>query len=88
MAYIMKAYLFRQKDPVIDQLRTMCEDEFGHRVTRKDLRIIEETGGPKAGTMVGWFFGTTKRPQSATTEGCGRALGYERKWVKTNGKAK
>jgi hypothetical protein len=84
----MKAYLFRTKDPVIDQLRTMVEDKFGHRVTRKDLRVIEENGGPKAGTMAGWFFGGIKRPQSATTEGCGRALGYERQWVKVNGKGK
>ena len=88
MTYRMKAYLFKQKDPVIDQLRTMAEDEFGHRVTRKDLQMIEDHGGPKLGTLANWFFGEVKRPQSATVEGCGRALGYQRKWVKVNGKGK
>ena len=86
MSYRMKAYLFRDKDPVIDQLRTMVEDEFGHRLSRKALQMIEDKGGPKLGTMAGWFLGPVKRPQSATIEGCGRALGYERKWIKRNGK--
>lgn len=87
MAYIMKAYLFRQKDPVIDELRTMVEDEFGHRVSRKHLQQIEDKGGPKLGTMANWFFGDVCRPQSATVEGCGRALGWKRGWVKMkNGK--
>jgi hypothetical protein len=87
-AYRMKAYLFRDKDPVIDQLRTMAEDQFGSRVSRKMLQNIEDKGGPRLGTMGNWFFGAVKRPQSATVEGCGRALGYERKWIKRDGKGK
>jgi hypothetical protein len=50
------------------------------------LQNIEDKGGPRLGTMGNWFFGAVKRPQSATVEGCGRALGYERKWVKSNSK--
>jgi hypothetical protein len=38
--------------------------------------------------MHNWFFGTTRRPQSATLEAAGRALGYKRVWVKNNGKAR
>jgi hypothetical protein len=80
-----KAYVFRTKDPAIDELRTVVEDHFGHRVTNKDLKAIEEDGGPKLGTMRGWFFGKTRRPQNPTLEAAGRALGYQRKWVKMNG---
>ena len=83
---IYKAYNFRSKDPTIDELRTVIEDEFGHRVSKKDLTTIAEQGGPAAGTMRGWFFGTTLRPQSATLEAAGRAIGYRRQWVKINGK--
>jgi hypothetical protein len=76
------AYLFRAKDPAIDEYRTLVEDYFGHRVTNKDLASISEAGGPTSGTMGSWFFGKTRRPQSATLEAAGRAIGYKRKWVK------
>jgi len=80
------AYRFREKDPVIDEIRTLVEDHFGRRVNSKDFGAVKESGGPAAGTMAGWFFGKTRRPQSATIEAAGRALGYKRKWVKLNGK--
>jgi hypothetical protein len=75
-----KAYTFRDKDPAIDELRTMVEDHFGKRVNHTSLRKIAEEGGPTASCMVGWFFGTTKRPQSATLEAAGRAMGFQRVW--------
>ena len=77
-----KAYLFKDKDPVIDELRTIVEDHFKHRVNRPDLRKITEGGGPGLGCMAGWFFGATRRPQSATLEAAGRAIGYRRVWRK------
>jgi hypothetical protein len=79
---LYKAYLFTQKDPVIDQLRTLAEDSFRERINGKNLREIEKGGGPKVGTMRHWFFGKTKRPNNATIEACGRSLGFERKWSK------
>jgi len=79
------AYLFKTKDPAIDEFRTVVEDHFGHRVTKKDLKMISEDGGPTKGTMVGWFFGKTRRPQNPTLEAAGRALGWKRQWVKMNG---
>jgi hypothetical protein len=82
---IYKSYSFRNKDPSIDELRTIVEDHFGHRVTNADLREISEAGGPAAGTMAGWFFRKTRRPQSATLEAAGRAIGFRRRWVKDNG---
>jgi len=82
------AYRFREKDPVIDEVRTLVEEHFGRRVNGKDFGAVKESGGPAAGTMASWFFGKTRRPQSATIEAAGRAIGYRRTWVKLNGKAK
>jgi hypothetical protein len=79
---LYKAYLFRDKDPSIDQLRTLAEDSFREKINSKNLREIEKGGGPKVGTMRQWFFGKTKRPTNATLEAAGRAIGWERKWSK------
>lgn len=79
---LYKSYMFRNKEPAIDELRTVIEDHFGKRITRNQLRQIEKSGGPTAGCMNGWFFGATKRPQNATLEAAGRAIGYKRVWVK------
>ena len=78
-----KSYLFRHKEPVIDETRTMIEDATGQKVSAKGvLKSIEEAGGPSVGCMRGWFFGDIKRPQNVTIEAAGRALGYRRQWVK------
>jgi len=74
------AYVFKTKDPAIDQLRTVVEDHFGHRVKHKDLQQITEEGGPSVACMRAWFFGKTQRPQNPTLEAAGRALGYQRVW--------
>lgn len=76
------AYLFRDKDPIIDKTRTLFEDVHGRRVDNKMLAEVEKAGGPTAACMKGWFFGEIKRPKNETIEASGRALGYERVWVK------
>ena len=81
-----KSYMFRTKDPVIDELRTIIEDANGVRVQHKHLARIEDDGGPTASAMRGWFFGKTRRPQSPAVEAAGRAMGYKRIWTKLNGK--
>lgn len=78
---VYKSYLFTNKDPVIDEVRTMVKDTFGE-VNRRSLKAIEESGGPSAGAMSGWFFRNIKKPQSATVEAAGRAMGYKRTWTK------
>jgi len=77
---LYKSYVFKDKDPAIDELRTIVERHFGHRVTGSDLAEIEKDGGPSIGCMRGWFFRDTKRPQNPTLEAAGRAIGYERVW--------
>lgn len=80
---LYKSYLFRDKDPVIDELRTLVQKANGSRdITHKHLENISESGGPSAACMSEWFFGKTKRPTNATIEACGRALGFKREWVR------
>jgi hypothetical protein len=81
-APIYGAYLFRDKDPVIDELRTLAEDFLREKVSGKNLYQIEKGGGPKVSTMKEWFFGKTKRPTNATVEAAGRSIGFERTWRK------
>jgi hypothetical protein len=81
-----KAYNFKDKDPVIDQLRTMAQDTYGAKITAKALRQIHEAGGPSTACMAGWFSGETKRPQNPTVEAAGRAMGYQRIWQKMRSK--
>jgi hypothetical protein len=79
---IYKSYVFRTKDPVIDELRTLAEDTYGARVNGKVLSEISQEGGPSTSCMRAWFFGTTKRPTSATVEAAGRSMGFKRVWQK------
>lgn len=76
-----KSYLFRTKDPAIDELRTVYQDA-GLKISAKTFKAIEEDGGPSAECQRGWFIGKTRRPQNATLEAAGRAIGYRRIWVK------
>lgn len=76
------SYVFKTKDPVIDQLRTLAEDFYGKRVNGNSLKQIEEAGGPSASCMRAWFFGKTRRPQNPTIEAAGRSMGWKRKWVR------
>lgn len=82
MSYDAYRYGAKEKDPAVDILRTVMEDVFGRRINGKDLKSVEIDGGPKAGTMRGWFFGKTRKPRNDTIEAAGRALGYRRVWVK------
>ena len=83
---LYRSYMFRSKDPVIDELRTIVQDVTGDTtLSTNTLSSIEDDGGPTVSCMQGWFRGKTKRPQNCTVEAVGRALGMKRTWVK-NGK--
>ena len=84
---VYKSYNFRTKDPVIDELRTIAQDTYG-KLDNKALVQIEKGGGPSASCMHNWFFGSTRRPQSASTEAAGRSMGFKRTWTKMNGKSR
>ena len=73
-------YIVRDQDPVIKEVREIFDEQLGG-VTGRDLRHTEAAGGPSAGAMRAWFSGKTKRPQNASVEAAGRALGRKRVWV-------
>ena len=64
-----KSYLFREKDPVIDALRTAVSD------SGKSYLGVQNDSGVSATTVHNWFHGKTKRPQFATVTAVARALG-------------
>lgn len=73
-----RSYNFTDKDPVIDSVRTIVQDE---DVSHAD---IHRMSGVTPGTLHNWFDGPTKRPQYATIAAVVRALGYDFKLVRTN----
>ena len=81
MTKLYKSYMFKDKDPAIDELRTEVQKINGGAITNQHLADIEHDGGPATSTMRAWFFGKTKRPINATLEAAGRALGKKRVWV-------
>lgn len=84
---LYQSYMFTNKDPAIDELRTIIADQFGTgKAFSKGLHQIERDGGPSQAAMEGWFYGATKRPQNATLEAAGRAMGFARVWVKAKKK--
>ena len=83
---LYKTYSFRDKDPVIDEARTLVQSVGDAGKSSKHFGKVVRTACLKAGlsptTADGWFRGKTRRPQSASLEAFGRALGFRRKWVK------
>lgn len=77
---VYKTYRFSNKDPVIDEVRTLFKDEGFY--SPAGYKEVEARGAAKAATYKGWFSGGTRRPQNATIEATARALGYQRKFVK------
>lgn len=73
---LYKSYSFKDKDPVIDKLRTVISDESA------SYKLIHETSGVATTTLYNWFDGDTKRPQFATIMAVVRALGYDMQIVR------
>lgn len=71
---VYASYSFRTKDPVIDELRNLQE-----KCGMRDADIAENSGISST-TIHGWFKGKTRKPQSATIEAAGRAMGFKRVW--------
>jgi hypothetical protein len=71
---MLRSYMFRDKDPIKDELQTMLQDigMFG------DLDTVAVLANVSKQTVQNLFFGETRRPQNATVEGIVRSMGYER----------
>jgi transcriptional regulator with XRE-family HTH domain len=68
---LYKSYAFKDKDPVIDRLRTMIQKE------GMSYSEVSEASGVSVQTFYNWFDGATKKPQWATVCAVAYALGYK-----------
>lgn len=75
---LYKSYAFRDKDPIIQQLRTMIADE---GISYGDLSL---QSGVSVTTFYQWFHGKTLRPQFATVMATARSMGYDLQVVKSH----
>lgn len=77
MAKSYKAYMFKTYDPAMRFVILLMQRE------GETPHSVEKKGGPTASCSRAWEKKKTKRPQNATVEAFGRAMGYKRKWVKS-----
>src|SRR5437660_10422196 len=79
---LYRSYMFTNKDPAIDEFRTIMQEEYGTRaLTHPMMEAVHIQGGPTAQTIRNWFFGEVKRPTNASREAAARAPGKKRVWV-------
>lgn len=64
-----KSYVFRDKDPIIDKVRTAVAD------SKESYKAITAKSGVSTSAMRSWFHGKTRRPQFATVNAVLRAVG-------------
>jgi DNA-binding phage protein len=69
--FTYKSYNFIDKDPIIDEIRTVFED------SGANYKWVSEASNVNANTLSNWFNGKTKKPQAATVNAVLRALGYK-----------
>jgi DNA-binding phage protein len=66
-----KSYVFVDKDPIIDVVRTAVED------AGEKYKKVSAESGVSTTCMYGWFRGKTRRPQYATVMAVLRAVGKD-----------
>lgn len=66
-----KSYNFKDKDPVIDTMRTIVQD------SGASYRDIQEQSGVSTSCLWGWFQGATRRPSHAAIAAVAHACGYQ-----------
>jgi transcriptional regulator with XRE-family HTH domain len=69
--FTYKSYNFVDKDPMIDQVRTVIMD------THLTYKAIADLSGVHEGTIRNWLDGAVRRPQAATFNAVLRACGYK-----------
>jgi len=75
---IYRTYNMVSKDPSIDRVRTIVQDEG----LFKNLTALSEISSVSASTLNNWFHGDTMRPQNATIQAVLTSLGYKTDYVK------
>jgi transcriptional regulator with XRE-family HTH domain len=67
---LYKSYVFKDKDPIIDKLRTIFRDE------GLDIKTVAADSGVHETTIYAWLYGVTKRPQHASLKAVFNACGF------------
>lgn len=75
---IYRTYNMVSKDPSIDRVRTIVQDEG----LFKNLTALSEISSVSSSTLNNWFHGDTMRPQNATIQAVLTSLGYKTDYVK------
>ena len=75
---IFRTYRFIDKDPVIDELRTLLQDEG----LFDQLAKVAVLANLSYSTVYSLFHGETRRPHNSTASSIGTCAGYERGWKK------
>ena len=75
-----RCYNFTNKNPVIDKVRTVLQDEGLY--SKKKRHLLHQLSGVSVSTYDGWFEGDTKSPRHETIAATVAALGYEEQFVK------
>jgi transcriptional regulator with XRE-family HTH domain len=68
---LYRGYNFINKDPAIDKIRTIVQQE---GVSEAQLHVLS---GVSTTTFANWFRGDTKRPQFCTLAAAAAAIGYD-----------
>jgi hypothetical protein len=69
--FTYKSYNFVDKDPIIDEIRTVYQN------SGVNYKWIEDNSGVTSSTLAAWFSGKTRKPQAATINAVLRSLGYK-----------
>lgn len=69
--FTYKSYNFTDKDPIIDQVRTVIQN------SGDTFKAVSNASGVSVTTIRKWLDGGTKRPQAASINAVLRALGYK-----------
>lgn len=77
-----RCYNFVNKNPVIDKVKTVLQDE--GMFSKKKRALLHQLSGVSVSTYDGWFEGETKNPQHVTIAATMAAIGYEERFVKTD----
>lgn len=64
-----KSYLFKEKDPVIDAMRTAFSD------SKRTVKNVADESGVSPTTISNWFHGKTRKPQFCTVSAVATSLG-------------
>jgi hypothetical protein len=70
--HLYRTYRWIDKDPVIDAVRTVVNDE------KLKSNAVHEISGVATATLDNWFNGHTRKPQNVTVTAVTSALGYVR----------